>query len=971
MKLNPSISLNNIRAAFGNQETGLSSSQQTKIDSQQKQIDQFKRTNENLTQQLLEAENLSNSLKISLEKTKEELSKAKLEQANIPVSFQEPSLKTKGLPSNFLLESLFNLVKKYELSESTSHHEEELITLVDNGFFDLQSKLSDTIGISEDLSNKIDHIRSAKEQSDTDAEKTLQLLGRIDSVLNTLTRGDVISITNEEVKETKILDSLLKISDLIEDLKSERESSLNIVGETRELLSKVEAELAHTKMQLSEQNKFNLDKESDLVVAVKRVQELEKIISSLKVKQSQTEEEFESVMKLNNQSIEQAEHDLINLKTDLLNREKEIEAREEAFNNAIDEFNQKQEEFRQQEEEFYSRSNDFAQEVEAKQNELNSYSEELERIKLSLDEREQDLEGRIQEINQDRNDIVEEVAALQQLKEELENQRIEIEETRANFDETIQSLMADEKIKKRLEARLNGEEYQGSQDEGGQENIQVDGGVDLKDGSQNNDGSDEVLIDDVQNHDNQGIEVNFDPVIKTGQNLAQSDEAKNQELDEESALKALDDLPSGVKNFIESRFVEQEDELKRVVEENELLSNQLQELAQNQDQEGIPTQEEIKELLDQLQKLNDENIALKNELEQSQFNLNQTTESSNQQLTQLTATLQEWVDECETRGHVIQQREEENEASIKKVDELQEALQSLQDRNLELQNELNEIKVNKLGEFNQEDKQQIIEEFEQLQGENQELKQVIQEMEKERLEKEEGIKGLIEQYEEQLSEMQNENQTLAEALNQVKPETFQNDGEQQDQNQQLLEAAGFELEELRKENEQLKVDKDELLMVIENIENEGQADNEEDEELLKRQNEKKTSVTLKRENEELSEVLKAAAEEIHSLRLRYSELIKGLGRQKSQDTLEETIILLLEADLPDPKELNSNLWALVHQIRIEKQRLLGRISRVEIWSRDKDWGIPESRENDENSEEGNINAQDSKVKKSNKSKLIL
>lgn len=93
-----------------------------------------------------------------------------------------------------------------------------------------------------------------------------------------------------------------------------------------------------------------------------------------------------------------------------------------------------------------------------------------------------------------------------------------------------------------------------------------------------------------------------------------------------------------------------------------------------------------------------------------------------------------------------------------------------------------------------------------------------------------------------------------------------------------MEAAGFELEELRKENEQLKADKDELLMIIENIENEGQADNEEDEELLKRQNEKKTSVTLKRENEELSEVLRAAAEEIHNLRNRYSELVKSLAR---------------------------------------------------------------------------------------------
>lgn len=77
---------------------------------------------------------------------------------------------------------------------------------------------------------------------------------------------------------------------------------------------------------------------------------------------------------------------------------------------------------------------------------------------------------------------------------------------------------------------------------------------------------------------------------------------------------------------------------------------------------------------------------------------------------------------------------------------------------------------------------------------------------------------------------------------------------------------------------------------------------------------------------------------------------------------------MLEADLPDPKELNSNLWALVHQIRVEKQRLLGRISRAEIWSRDKDWGIPESAENDGNSEEGKNNIQGANLKQSSKSK---
>lgn len=162
-------------------------------------------------------------------------------------------------------------------------------------------------------------------------------------------------------------------------------------------------------------------------------------------------------------------------------------------------------------------------------------------------------------------------------------------------------------------------------------------------------------------------------------------------------------------------------------------------------------------MLEQLQRLNEENIALKSEFEQAQTNVGEFAEKKDQELTQLTATLQEWVDECETRGQVIQQREQENETCVKKIEELSETLQSLQDRNQELQNELNEIKVNKLGEFNQEDKQQIIEEFEQLQAENQELKQVIQEMEKERVEKEEGIKGLIEQYEEQLGEMQGEN----------------------------------------------------------------------------------------------------------------------------------------------------------------------------------------------------------------------
>ena len=89
------------------------------------------------------------------------------------------------------------------------------------------------------------------------------------------------------------------------------------------------------------------------------------------------------------------------------------------------------------------------------------------------------------------------------MKEELENQRGELEEARGQFDDAIQNLMADDKIKKRLEAKLNGEEYQDSdQERDAQDNIQLEGGPDMKEGSQNNEGSDEVLIDDVQTNDN-------------------------------------------------------------------------------------------------------------------------------------------------------------------------------------------------------------------------------------------------------------------------------------------------------------------------------------------------------------------------------------------------------------------------------------------------------------------------------------
>lgn len=155
---------------------------------------------------------------------------------------------------------------------------------------------------------------------------------------------------------------------------------------------------------------------------------------------------------------------------------------------------------------------------------------------------------------------------------------------------------------------------------------------------------------------------------------------------------------------------------------------------------------------------------------------------------ELTNRLNEVLEECEARMQALDEKDAEINDFSNRVQELEEALGESAEQTKQLQDELAERKINSLNEFNQEDKQQIIEEFQNIQDENEQLKSHLENLEKERIEKDEGFQALINQYEEQLSEIQNENQTLAEALTSVKPGMFKEGQENDNGEEQPMNA---------------------------------------------------------------------------------------------------------------------------------------------------------------------------------------
>jgi hypothetical protein len=200
-KQNPAISLNLLRKAV--QAEGNAEEQESNhVKSLTKQIDLLKRSNEALTQQLLDIEKSQNQDDNT--KTNEEI--------------------------NSLISNLNKVLKKYELTDDIILSETEMISIVDNGFYDLQSKLSDTIGISEDLSNKFDQLRIEKEQTQNDAEKAFEVLNQIDNYLNRMGRGENVELSQEEVQDNQLLEAIDKVNALINDLKAEQENSVNFAN---------------------------------------------------------------------------------------------------------------------------------------------------------------------------------------------------------------------------------------------------------------------------------------------------------------------------------------------------------------------------------------------------------------------------------------------------------------------------------------------------------------------------------------------------------------------------------------------------------------------------------------------------------------------------------------------------------------------------------------------------------------------
>lgn len=262
--------------------------------------------------------------------------------------------------------------------------------------------MSDTISISEDLSNKFDELRVEKEQMQNDAEKAFEVLGELDAYLNRLARGENVELDEKDVGDNQLLVAVSKISNLIENLKLENESTLNSANEGKKEVNNLEEDMEQLKEEYLKLQELNAMKDKDLVTALERNQELERLFQEVQNENENKREELEQALKSNSNTILKAEEDLLKLQQDLINREKEIEVREEAFNNAIDEFNSKQEEFKNKEEELEfnleecetknqeleeaaqeleSRNLQFSEEAEAKQTELDMYSEDLNKLR--------------------------------------------------------------------------------------------------------------------------------------------------------------------------------------------------------------------------------------------------------------------------------------------------------------------------------------------------------------------------------------------------------------------------------------------------------------------------------------------------------------------------------------------------------------------------------------------------------------
>lgn len=82
----------------------------------------------------------------------------------------------------------------------------------------------------------------------------------------------------------------------------------------------------------------------------------------------------------------------------------------------------------------------------------------------------------------------------------------------------------------------------------------------------------------------------------------------------------------------------------------------------------------------------------------------------------------------------------------------------------------------------------------------------------------------------------------------------------------------MELEELRKENEELKIQNENLVTIIENGSQIDEVDEDREEDGVKTPN------TLMQENEQLVDVLRNAADEINELRIKYAEVVSQLNQ---------------------------------------------------------------------------------------------
>lgn len=435
------------------------------------------------------------------------------------------------------------------------------------------------------------------------------------------------------------------------------------------------------------------------------------------------------------------------------------------------------------------------------------------------------------------------------------------------------------------------------------------------------------------------------------------------------------------------------EEFEKLEIENQQLVAKLRELI-DEDGNPIPPEEFIAEFQEQNSQLEEQKIIVEKmhgELE----DLGQKLEALLQENEEKDSLIQErnqHIGELEVRYNEMLEKMDQFQALeevqdlITKYQELQAMYEDQVQKNQEL---VEAIQTIEQGEIGEEQKEQILEEFEKLNRKNETLREALEAKEGD------GVSKLVAIYENQLDTLVQENQALVAALKDMgiedegkiaevleKYKTYPQDLNQDDHETktadysnnlnslkdadstnelaELLKAASQELQQLKRKYELLRqseIENEEQVrqLKMENAELREIAKNSGSYEVSKKsrvEGSEKDHETLLKENDQLMEILKTAADEIRLLRSKYGEAVSELNTHAKGN---HQVADLIQDDLNDAKSkiedfqsFNKKLWESLEDIKSEKSKLLAKIKKLEAWCKEKGLGLPPITERDSN-----------------------